>query len=367
MVNKINKDNKEKEKVYVIGNGWGSYYFTKNLNKNKYEPIIIAPNLQVLNTPKLTNLLSDSNAKVEFQNPHGKIIQDSIQDIDIDNKNLITSSGNIIPYKYVVLSIGSETNDFGIDGVNTHTYKFKTISDAITIREKLSCLNNVNKQIYIIGSGITGIEIASKIKNISNNSNIKIIEGLDSIMQGTNDKTKNDIWQNLTNTNIQFNTCTMVKSINNNNINVLKTKTNLIENLKFDNINDIIIWTGGVKFNGYGKSKLYHTLNKIVLIKPRGIDVYDNFSIGQNYPIYCIGDMVANKGPPTAQNAKIQGEWLAKYFNSNFNENFLQSNNFESKSKGKIIHLSTGTYMESNYYSGYIPKFLDKIIEWINL
>ena len=44
--------NKQREKVYVVGNGWGSYYFVKNLNKNKFEPIIIAPNQKVLNTPK---------------------------------------------------------------------------------------------------------------------------------------------------------------------------------------------------------------------------------------------------------------------------------------------------------------------------
>lgn len=365
-----NKKNNEKTKVYVIGNGWGSYYFTKNLDKTKYEPVIIAPNLKVLNTPRLTDLITNSNAQVEFENPHGKIIQDSVENIDIKNKQIITKSGIILPYKYVVLSIGSEPNDFGIEGVNTHTYKFKTIPDANLIREKLLNSNLPNKKIYIIGSGITGVEVASKIANMTNqtnNFNVKIIECLETIMLGFNNQTKNIIHNNLLNDNIQIETNTMVKSINNNIIKILKTKTNSIEELKFDNKNDIIIWSCGVRFNGYGKSKLYQTLNKITPIKPRGIEVQNNFSIGENLNIYCIGDMVANKGPSSAQNAKIQGEWLAKYFNSKFDDNFLQNNQFESISKGKLVHLSKNIYMESEYYSGYVPKFIDKIIELINL
>ena len=38
-------NNKEKELVYVVGNGWASYYFVKNLDKSKFKPVIIAPNL----------------------------------------------------------------------------------------------------------------------------------------------------------------------------------------------------------------------------------------------------------------------------------------------------------------------------------
>jgi hypothetical protein len=57
------KDNK-KETVYVVGNGWGSYFFVKNLDKKKFNPVIIAPNTKVLDTPKLTNLIINPNAQV---------------------------------------------------------------------------------------------------------------------------------------------------------------------------------------------------------------------------------------------------------------------------------------------------------------
>ena len=76
----------DREKVYVVGNGWGSYFFVKNLDKSKFNPIIIAPNKKVLNTPKLTNLLIDPDAQVEFDNPYAEIITDMVEDIDVKKK-----------------------------------------------------------------------------------------------------------------------------------------------------------------------------------------------------------------------------------------------------------------------------------------
>lgn len=359
-------DNEIKEKVYVVGNGWGSYFFVKNLDKKKYEPIIIAPNAKVLNTPKLTNLLINPNAKVEFDNPHSEIILDMVEDIDIEKKNIITKSGSIYPYTKVVLSIGSEPNDFGIEGVNKYAYKFKTISDANLLREILNNLT-INNKIYVVGSGITGIEIASKIGKIFN---VKVIEGLGTILPGYNDKTKNIIWDHLKKTqrNIEIETNTMVKSIGNDYIKIFKTQSNEIIDYSFNNKKDLIIWSGGVRINGFGsKTTLFNTLNKIIPIKPRGIDVREDFSIKSDLDIYCIGDMVANKGPSSAQNARIQGEYLAKYFNSGLDKDYLQKNKFEIKSKGKLVHLLSDIYLESEYYSGFIPEFLNKIIEWLNI
>lgn len=99
-----------------------------------------------------------------------------VEDIDIVNSSLITKSGSKYPYKRVVFAIGSEPNDFGIPGVKEHTYKFKTIEDADLLRNKI--LNNrlLNSTIYIVGSGVTGIELGSKLNN--NINGMKIIEGM---------------------------------------------------------------------------------------------------------------------------------------------------------------------------------------------
>ena len=360
---KINK-NKEKELVYVVGNGWSSYYFVKNIDKNKFKPVIIAPNKNVLNTPKLVNRVVDPEAIVEFPNPYAEKILDIVTDIDVGSKKIITGSGVKYPYKRVVFAIGSEPNDFGIQGVSEHTMKFKTIGDADLLRNKILNMG-LNSTIYIVGSGVTGIELGSKLTN--EKFGIKIIEGMGEILPGYNSKTKVDIKNYITNTNgyIDLKLEHMVKLINQNQI-TMSLGDKSIVNEKYEKEKNLIIWTGGVRFNGYGCTQLFKTLNSITPIKPRGLDVEPDFSLKNNNMIYCLGDMVGNAGPPTAQNAKNQGIWLAGYFNSGFDSDYLKTNPYEIKSKGKLVHLDNKVYLESDLYSGFVPNFVDKIIEWIN-
>lgn len=358
----------EKEKIYIIGNGWASFYFVKNLDKKKYEPIIIAPNNKVLNTPKLIHRILDEKANVEFKNPYGTIINDILEDIDIEKKILITKSQKKYNYKKVVLAIGSEPNDFNIEGVNEYTYKLKKIEDADILRDKIKKLSN-NSNIYIIGSGITGVELSS---NLGSRFNINLIEGMNSILPGYNEKTKKVIEkylkENFNNVNFNIKINHLVKNIDNEKImfSILneKKETELIK-YKY-NEKDIIIWTGGVRFNGYGKTKLFYTLNKITPIKPRGLDVNMDFSIGKDMGIYCIGDMVANAGPPTAKNAKYQGRKLSEYFNSG-DKNVFEKKNKEILKNGRVVRLKENEmYLESDYYSGFVPYYVvDKIIDWL--
>ena len=342
-INAYYKEN-NKEIIYIIGNGWGAYYLSKKLNKNKFIPIIIAPNKKVLNTPKLINLIEDENANVEFINPFAYIINDEVIDINPISKKIITTS-KIIDYNKVIFSIGSESNDYGIDGVKDYTIKIKNKDDVIFLRDKIT---NKKLNYCIIGSGPTGIELASKLQKHS--ITINVIEGLDSILPGFTNETKSSITKYLLKNNINLYLQNFVKKINKNSI--------ITNNL--DIPFDVVIWTGGVKFNGYEKTKLYYTLKSISNISMRGIIVNDNFSIGNNNDIYCIGDMVANKGPPTAQNAKIQAEWLANYLNNEYNEEFVV------KEKGKILHLVNKLYVESKIYNGFLPKYFDYLFDFFN-
>ncbi len=381
-------DSKTKTKVYVIGNGWGSYYFVKNLDHNKYEPIIISPNKKVLNTPKLIEyVVEDLNknkkkVQIEFQNPYAKIIQDKLTNIDTDTKTIITESGNKYNYTHLVMAIGSESNDFGIEGVEPYTYKLKTLNDANILKKRLSTLE-VFTRVYIVGGGVSGVELScwlsNAIKKYGAHPDIKIIEGCKTILQSYSTQTHSDVQKLLFckySTQIELFTDTIVKLINETSIKY--EKYNQIQNYPFNFIpksticSDLIIWTGGIRINGYKKTSLYEELEKIckinsLKISQRGLETNDDFSIKKN-EIYSIGDMVSNKGPPTAQNAKFQGIWLAKYFNSNFEPKYVKSNpyNYESSELGKLLHLDTQLYLESKYYSGFIPKFLIHFIDWFS-
>ena len=54
-------NNKEKELVYVVSNVVASYYLVKNLGKSKFKQVIIAPDTNVINTPKLVERVVDQD------------------------------------------------------------------------------------------------------------------------------------------------------------------------------------------------------------------------------------------------------------------------------------------------------------------
>ena len=341
----IENDDKKKN-IYIIGNGWSSYYLSKYLDKKKYSVKIISPNEKILNTTKLVKYINE-DVDIEFENKNVHIINDIVLDINLDLKKIYTQN-NIIKYDYIIFSIGSEYNDFGIEGVAKYALKFKSKEDIMILKKKL---NNLDiKNICIIGSGATGIELASKLKSM--NYNIDIIEGFDNILPGFNNITKNQIKNYLKNNKININLKNFVKKIDVNKIYTNEKEFNY----------DLVIWTGGIKFNGFKKTILFNSLNKIKEIKPRGINVYDDFSIDESKNIFCLGDMIANKGPPTAQNAKYQGIWLAHYFNNNLDNEWLKKNEFKEKDLGKILHLNDKLYMESYFYNGFLNKIFDYII-----
>ncbi len=335
----------QKEPVHIIGNGWATYHFVKSLDKSKYIPVVISPNNLVLNTTRLVEQIDNpDDSKLYIGNKKIVYIQDKITGIDYKNKFVYSNTKNY-KYKNLVLAIGSEINDFGIEGVELYTNKFKTINDVDELRKKII----KSKSLYIIGGGPTGIELGVKLKQLGYDP--VIIEGMKNILNGFSAKSQADIYNYLTSKlKIKVKLESPVNKITQNEI---ETKSN---KYKFDTC----IWVGGVKFNGYKKSEMYNQLQTISKITPRGIEVKDNFSIEPN--IYCIGDIVSNKGPPTAQNAKYQAKWLAQYFNSNFdNKNKV----YQIKELGKIIHLDNKLYLESKLYNGFVCKYVENIIDYI--
>lgn len=345
--------NQDRESVHIIGNGWASYYFVKYINKNKYIPIVISPNDLVLDTTKLIDSIDNNSINPYLPKINCVHIKDSVDRIDPDMKIISTKNNLNIKYKNLVIAIGSEVNDYGIKGINEYTLKIKNVDDIDNLRRRLTDIsdNKMSKRICVIGGGPTGVELAFKLNNLGHK--IVLIEGMGNILNGFDRTTINEITKKLDKSGIKLKTSSLVKMVNSNNI---------LTNNKMINY-DIAIWTGGVQFNGFGQSKLYNSLKDNCIISSRGINVNKDFSIGKFNNIFGLGDVTANCGPPTAQNAKNQAKWLSKYFNNNFD--YEKTGKYEVEELGKLIHTDDSVYIESKYYSGYLCKYVNTIIDLI--
>jgi NADH:ubiquinone reductase (non-electrogenic) len=339
-----------KETIYIIGLGWGSVGFIKNINTNMYVIHIISDNDVFSYTPLLAQNIKQ-NKQLSFTipeiNEEIKMNKSEVDMIDFTQKMIITKHANKIPYTHLIFAHGSTVNTFDISGVNEHTLFLKTAVDSERIKAKLLQLPH-QATVAVIGCGPTGSEIIGSLLDY-NKFQIVAIDALP-VPLSTFDKTLSNMTIDFWNKNfikLYLNKC--VSTINSNTIH-FKGDT---EQIHFD----LAIWCAGIK-----PSPLTESINKILQITcSKGIPVDKYLQVANVANVYAIGDCAFSGHPPTAQVAYQQGKYLA----SQFNNRFSKQSEFKFQSKGQICYIGKEKSVFQNSYfksGGNITYYLNKAI-----
>jgi NADH dehydrogenase len=104
----------------------------------------------------------------------GSFIQGRVEHIDSEGHKVKTSVGTL-PYDMLVLSQGSVTDFYGNIGAEKHAFRLKTLSDAMTLKdrfislfEKASITSDETERrrllsFVVVGGGPTGVELAAEM------------------------------------------------------------------------------------------------------------------------------------------------------------------------------------------------------------
>src|SRR5690606_32215497 len=169
------------KKVVIVGGGFAGVNLIKKLtNDPRFQVTLVDKNNYHFFPPLLyqvsTAFIENSNISYPFRRmfQHRKNIRFHIGSLIKVNpeENTIETDTDILPYDYLVLSLGTETNYFGMENVKQNALSMKTIRDALNLRDHLllnmeKAVRAVNKfektkyfNIVIYGGGPTGVEIA---------------------------------------------------------------------------------------------------------------------------------------------------------------------------------------------------------------
>jgi NADH:ubiquinone reductase (non-electrogenic) len=339
------------KKIIIIGSGWASSTFIKEIDTNKYDIEVISPNKFFVYTPLLgSSTTKELNLTQDIQNLNKiNYIKDELTEVKFQDNKIITKKNNIYNYDFLILAHGSSINTFNIDGVDDNCFKIKNDYDTKLIRDKISNLKPGSK-IAVIGCGLTGTEIIGNLIDY-NKFNIYAIDGLSRPLNIFNESISNytlDFWKK---NNVNINLNNFVSKIDNKNIYFKNDKLNY----------DLAIWCGGVKI-----SPLSIYINKTLGLENRfGIPVNKYLQVEKTKNIYAIGDCAYSGNPPTAQVASQQGKYLANYFNNDFKD--IKPFNFQSK--GQICYIGGGNsvYQNNNIiFKGKLTGYLNNFIHIYN-
>ena len=109
-----------------------------------------------------------------FRNTNVNLVIDNIESFDFENRK-VASNIHEYPYDYLIMSIGSTPNYFGIEGLEEHGFPLWSVDDAITIRDHIEhCFYEAETEkdaarrkrlltFVVGGAGFTGVEMIGEL------------------------------------------------------------------------------------------------------------------------------------------------------------------------------------------------------------
>ncbi|KAL1847484.1 hypothetical protein Plec18170_008597 [Paecilomyces lecythidis] len=220
----IPDDQPGKERVVILGSGWGGYTVSRQLSSTQYKPVVISPRSYFVFTPLLTDTaagnLDFSNIVEPVRDKKSKVdyIQAAARSVDFKRKVVVCEASVVrsgvtesprtdeherewdegpdtkkgyeqlrkweegqifeVPYDKLVISVGCVSKTFRTPGVRENAMFFKDIGDSKRVKRRvrecfeLAVLPTTTPEMReyllhfaIVGAGPTGTELAAALRD----------------------------------------------------------------------------------------------------------------------------------------------------------------------------------------------------------
>ncbi|GAC94532.1 potential mitochondrial NADH dehydrogenase [Pseudozyma hubeiensis SY62] len=358
-----------KKTIVVLGSGWGSTSLLKNIDTEEYNVVVISPHNYFLFTPLLPSvtvgtldgrsIVQPTRHTTRFKTREVKVYEADCEYIDPVNKTVTFEDcseikGSVskvtIPYDYLVYSVGTENQTFGIEGVKKHACFLKELNDAEKIRARLiDCVESaaikgqsdeeIDRLLHmvVVGGGPTGIEYAAELRDfvesdlirwypeVANKLRVTLIEALPNILPMFSQTLIKYTESTFKENSIDILTKHMVKDVDNRDV-LVKTPSGEEKKIPYG----LLVWAAGNTARPLTR-QLMASLPEAQKNR-RGLDVDDHMRLkGAEDSIFALGDATATQFAPTAQAASQQGAYLARVFNQLARLNLLEGKLEEAK------------------------------------
>lgn len=340
---------KQKHRVVVLGGGFGGVRAALDLLRRNHEDIT----LTLIDRNEYHGFTGDyyevaaahltereAFTEERFKNVKGTIvipfktifsnyshafrfIKGEIASVRLNERQVITASGAVIRYDWLIVSAGSQNNFFSIPHLEAFAFPFKTVDDALRIRNAVDELFfRVPKhhivRIVIAGGGLTGVEFAGELvgycKKLARihghpmlNVDIKLLEGSDALLTGLHVWMRKRAKKRLEQLGVDVKMDYLVERA--------EARTLFVRGSSRPIAYDLLVWTAGVKANLLARilaeegAQLY-----------RGRVLTNKFlQIPKYRTVFIVGDIGAYTNqeagllpPMTAQTAIAQGAYVAR-------------------------------------------------------
>jgi NADH:ubiquinone reductase (H+-translocating) len=334
---KANIPEVKEKRVVVVGGGFAGLTLMRQLVKKKFQIVLIDKNNYHQFQPLFYQVATAGLEPSAISFPFRKVFQSKknihirvteVVRIDTQLKRIYTTIG-YINYDYLVVAIGADTNFFGNEFIQTHSFPMKSVSEALGLRNNI--LQNFEKALItedqdekdgymnfvVVGGGPTGVELTGALAEMKrfvlpkdypeldfNRMKIYLLEASGSLLKGMSYVSSEKAYQYLLKLGVKVMLNTQVKDYDGKH--VIFEKGNTLRS-------NTMIWAAGVHANRIEglDIALYGRGNRLMVDQVNRVKGYDT--------VFAIGDVslmaskkFPNGHPQLAQVAMQQARLLAK-------------------------------------------------------
>jgi NADH dehydrogenase len=248
-----------------------------------------------------------------IKSPSTRFIQGEVTGLDCDDREISLTDGSTISYDYALVTLGSQTAYYGIDGLEEHSLTLKSLDDAFAIHDHVKeaareATDDDPAQVVVGGAGLSGIQTAGEVAEFRDMHHapieITLVEALEEIFPGNDPELQGALRKRLLERDIEISTDDPITAADE-------------EVIHFDSdetlAHDVFVWTGGITGrDAMGEANLANEHNRVNAEATFETSDERVFALGDS----AIVDQPDGPCPPTAQAAwqaaEVAGENVAR-------------------------------------------------------
>jgi NADH dehydrogenase len=347
------------KRLLILGGGYGGQMIVRRLLEGNHVPDNVVVTLvdrlpfQGLKTEYYAlaaGTVSDLSVRHPYPiDPRLIIKYAEVQGIDLDQKLVHLEEDDPISYDWLVIGLGCVDRYHGIPGADIYTNGVQSFHQT---RETYMAINNVkpNGQISIVGGGLSGVEIASELREGRPDLNIRIIDRGSSILSPFPDRLKDFVSSWFREHDIEMRSHASISRV----------EMGMLYDRNEEIPTDVTVWTAGIQ-----PSPLVQKLN--VSKDSQGRIIVNTFHQIPDYThVYVVGDCASLPLAPSAQAAEGQGEQIAKVLAAYWKGEIVKLDQIKLKGVLGSLGKSSGFgLLGDRSLVGRIPRVLKSGILWM--
>lgn len=295
---------------------------------------------------------SDHEVRVAFpESDRLSLVHGEILEIDLEDKCVLMENGDRVQYDDLVIGLGCEDKYHSVPGADEFTYSIQTIGKS---RETFKTLLGLpsGAVVGIVGAGLSGIELASELRESRRDLNIKLFDRSPRILRDFPERLSNFVKKWFDNHNVD------VVS----NSNITKVEPNLLYNHEETISVDAVVWTAGIQ-------PVKPVRDLALESDSSGRVVINQYhQLPNDEHVYVVGDCAALPMAPSAQLAEEQAEQIVEVLKLTWRDKPLPETMPEIKLKGFLGSLGKKqgfAYLADRTVTGRIARLMKSGVLWM--